>query len=110
MIPIVPLPWFLGLGAFLFFTGMFGALVRRNAVGILVAIELMLNGVNVTLAAFARFLPPGPDGATALAGQMLVIFIIALAAASAAVGLAIVLAVFKHFSSIDSQQINLMRW
>ncbi len=110
MIALVPLPWFLGLACFMFFTGVFGALTRRNAVGILVSIELMLNGVNLTLASFARFLPAGADGATPLAGQMLVVFVIALAAAAAAVGLAIVLAVFRSFSSIDSQQINIMRW
>ena len=110
MIPIVPLQYFLVLGAVLFFIGLYGALVRRNAVGILIAIELMLNGVNVNLVAFSRFLPPGVDGATTLAGQMLAVFIIAMAAAAAAVGLAIVLSVYKSFSSIDAEHINIMRW
>jgi NADH:ubiquinone oxidoreductase subunit K len=106
-IAIVPLQWFLLLGAIIFFIGLFGALTRRNAIGVLISIELMLNAVNINLVAFSRFLP---QGETTLAGNMLVVFIIALAAAAAAVGLAIVLSIVRGFKSIDTLRINIMRW
>jgi NADH:ubiquinone oxidoreductase subunit K len=96
---------FLILGAALFSLGMFGALSRRNAIGVLLSIELMLNGVNVMMVAFARFLQPAQE----MAGQMFAIFIITIAAAEAAVGLAIVIAVYRLRHTVRVDQIDLLK-
>jgi NAD(P)H-quinone oxidoreductase subunit 4L len=96
---------FLVLGAALFSLGMFGALSRRNAIGVLLSIELMLNGVNVMMVAFARYLQPTQE----LAGQIFAIFIITVAAAEAAVGLAIVIAVYRLRRTVRVDQIDLLK-
>jgi NADH:ubiquinone oxidoreductase subunit K len=96
---------FLVLGAALFSLGMFGALSRRNAIGVLLSIELMLNGVNVVMVAFARYLQPTQE----MAGQIFAIFIITVAAAEAAVGLAIVIAVYRLRRTVRVDQIDLLR-
>ncbi|MBI5167699.1 MAG: NADH-quinone oxidoreductase subunit NuoK [candidate division NC10 bacterium] len=96
---------YLALGAILFIIGMFGVLTRRNAIGILMSIELMLNAVNLNFVAFSRYLPPG-----ALTGQVFAIFVITVAAAEAAVGLAIVLGLFRNFRTVNVDEINLMKW
>src|ERR1700736_3022364 len=83
---------FLVLGSILFALGMYGVLSRRNAIGILLSIEVMVNGVNLLVVAFARYLATGQK----LAGQMFAIFIIPQAAAEAAVGLAIILAIYRQ--------------
>ncbi len=96
---------FLVLGSVLFSLGMYGVLSRRNAIGILLSIELMLNGVNVLLVAFSRYLNSRQE----LAGQMFAIFIITVAAAEAAVGLALVIAVYRQRRTIQVDQLDLMK-
>ena len=96
---------FLVLGSIFFSLGMYGVLSRRNAIGILLSIELMLNGVNLLMVAFARYISTSQE----LAGQLFAIFIITQAAAEAAVGLAIVIAIYRQRRTIDINRINLMR-
>ncbi len=102
---IIPLSHLLGFSAFLFAIGIFGILVRRNLIGILMSIELLLNAVNINLVAFSRSNSLDP-----VTGQIFAIFVIAMAAAAAAVGLAIVLALFRVKKSIYSDEINLLKW
>jgi NADH:ubiquinone oxidoreductase subunit K len=96
---------FLVLGTILFSLGMYGVLSRRNAIGILLGIELMLNGVNLLMVAFARYVPSEQP----LAGQIFAIFIITQAAAEAAVGLAIVVAVYRQRRTVQVDQLDLMK-
>jgi len=96
---------FLVLGSILFALGMYGVLSRRNAIGILLSIELMLNGVNLMMVAFARYITSTQD----LAGQIFAIFIITQAAAEAAVGLAIIIAVYRQRRTIQVDQLDLMK-
>ena len=101
----IGLQHFLVLSAILFAIGMFGALSRSNAVGVLLSIELMLNAVNVMLVAFACYIQsPQP-----LAGQMFAIFIMTVAAAEAAVGLAIVITVYRLRHTIQVDEIDLLK-
>ena len=102
---MVPLSYYLILSALLFTIGMFGALTRRNAIGVLMALELMFNAINVSFVAFSRYLPQ-----QMLQGQIFAIFIITVAAAEAAVGLAIVLGLYRNFKTINVDEINLMKW
>lgn len=102
---ILPLSHFLGFGAFLFSIGLFGILVRRNLIGLLMSIELMINAVNINLVAFSRTTSMDPG-----TGQIFAVFIIAMAAAAAAVGLSIVLALFRVKKSIWSDDIHLLKW
>ena len=88
---MIPLSHYLILGGIIFSLGVFGALTRRNAIAILMSIELMLNAVNLNFIAFARYLPQ-----PLLQGQVFAIFVIAVAAAEAAVGLAIATALFRN--------------
>lgn len=96
---------FLVLSAVLFSIGLYGALAKRNAVIILMCIELMLSAVNITLIAFSRYIVPAE-----LTGQIFAIFVIVVAAAEAAVGLAIILAIYRNRQDIDVTRINLMKW
>jgi NADH:ubiquinone oxidoreductase subunit K len=96
---------FLVLGTILFSLGMYGVLSRRNAIGILLSIELMLNGVNLLIVSFARYIVSLQD----LAGQMFAIFIITQAAAEAAVGLAIVVAIYRQRRTVQVDQLDLMK-
>lgn len=96
---------YLALAAVLFAIGIFGVLTRRNAIGILMSLELMFNAVNINLVAFNKFI--GPDGLT---GQIFAIFVIVIAAAEAVVGLAIVLLLYRNWKGIDIDQINIMKW
>jgi NADH:ubiquinone oxidoreductase subunit K len=96
---------FLVLGTILFSLGMYGVLSRRNAIGILLSIELMLNGVNVLMVAFSRYLPSDQE----LAGQMFAIFIITQAAAEAAIGLAIIIAIYRQRRTVQVDQLDLMK-
>ena len=102
---MIPLSHFLILSAILFSVGVFGALTRRNAVAILMSIELMLNAANLSFVAFARYLPQ-----TQLQGQVFAIFVIAIAAAEMAVALAIVLGLYRNFKTVNVDEINLMKW
>ena len=100
---------FLVLGAILFCIGLFGALSRRNAVAVLMSIEVMLNAVNITLVAFA-FFNPNKQTAALLTGQIFAIFIITVAAAEAAVALAMIIAIYRRRNTIDVSDINMMKW
>jgi len=91
----------LGLSAVLFAIGVAGVLVRRNAIIIFMCVELMLNAVNLTFVALSR--------AYGMAGQIFVIFVMTVAAAEAAVGLAIIIAIFRHRHTVDLRNINLLR-
>ena len=96
---------YLLLSAVLFCIGLYGALAKRNAVTILMCIELMFNAVNIAMVAFAKYLPAGN-----LTGQVFAVFIITIAAAEAAVGLALVLAIYRTRRSISVEDFNLMKW
>ncbi len=96
---------YLVLSAVMFSIGLYGALAKRNAVIILMCIELMLNAVNITLVAFSRYVVPA-----LLTGQIFAIFVIVVAAAEVAVGLAIILAIYRGLEDIDVTKINLMKW
>jgi NADH:ubiquinone oxidoreductase subunit K len=101
---------FLILGAILFCIGIYGALAKRNVVVLLMSLELMLNGINITLVAFNRYLiPAGGISGSPLAGQMFALFVIAVAAAEAALGLAIVIAVYRLRHTVQVDQIDLLR-
>jgi NAD(P)H-quinone oxidoreductase subunit 4L len=96
---------YLILGAALFSIGIFGLLTRRNAIGVLMSIELMFNAVNINFVAFAKYVNP-----IGISGQIFSIFIITIAAAEAAVGLAIVMLLYRNFRGIEVDKINFMRW
>ncbi len=100
---------FLILGAVLFCIGLFGALSKRNAVSVLMGIEIMLNAVNITLVAFASSSTGTAHGAR-LTGQIFAIFIITVAAAEAAVALAMIIAIYRRRNSVDVSEINMMKW
>jgi NADH:ubiquinone oxidoreductase subunit K len=100
---------FLILGAVLFCIGLYGALGKRNAVSVLMGIEIMLNAVNITLVAFSSAQLHGAHGAR-LTGQVFAVFIITVAAAEAAVALATIIAIYRRRSSVDVTEINLMKW
>ena len=108
----VPVAWYLLLAAILFALGTFGALTRRNGITIFLSIELMLNAVNLSIVAFARLLAErnGGDLLASVNGQVLVLFVLAVAAAEAAVGLALFIAVYRDKRTIDMNRLNLMRW
>ena len=96
---------YLILASILFSLGIFGLLTRRNAVGVLMSIELMFNAVNINFVAFSRYLTP-----QYLSGQVFSIFIITIAAAEAAVGLAIVMLIYRNFRGIEVDKVNFMKW
>jgi NAD(P)H-quinone oxidoreductase subunit 4L len=102
---MVGLEHYLVLAAVLFCIGLFGALTKRNAVIILMSIELMLNAANISLIAFSRYVVPA-----LLTGQLFAIFVMVVAAAEVAVGLAIILAIYRGMADIDVNNINLMKW
>ncbi|MGH2458522.1 MAG: NADH-quinone oxidoreductase subunit NuoK [Chloroflexota bacterium] len=108
----VTLTHYLVLSALIFSIGLFGALAKRNVVTILMSIELMFNAVNVALIAFSRYLPVPPADAAQLGlnGQVFALFIIAVAAAEAAVALAIILAIYRERRSVNVEDVNLMKW
>ncbi len=101
----VGLVHYISLAAILFAVGFFGVLTRRNAVGILMSIELMFNAVNINLVAFNRFVTP-----TDFTGQVFSVFTIVIAAAEVTVGLAIVLLIYRNFRDVFVDNINLMKW
>ena len=102
---MVPLSWYLILSAGLFSLGLFGVLARRNAVAILLGVELMLNAVNVNLAAFWRYLDP-----TKMNGQVFAIIVFAVAAAEVAVGLALVISVYRRHNTVVADEIDMLKW
>jgi NADH-quinone oxidoreductase subunit K len=102
---MIPLSWYLTLAALLFCVGVFGVLARRNAVAILMGIELMLNAVNLNLVAFWRYLTP-----TVIAGQVFTLLVFAVAASEAAVGLALIISIYRRRATVVADDINLMKW
>src|SRR2546425_2974354 len=101
----MPLSGYLMVSAFLFATGLAGALTRRNAILVLIGVELMLNAANLNFIAFWRY-SASPE---ALRGVLFVIFSIAIAAAEAAVGLALIIAIYRHYKTTNLDQIDSMK-
>jgi NADH-quinone oxidoreductase subunit K len=99
------LPWILTLAALLFSVGVYGVLARKNAVLVLMSIELMLNSVNINLIAFNAYFKD-----QAAVGQIFALFIITVAAAEVGVGLAIVLLIFRNRKSINVDEVDLLKW
>jgi NADH:ubiquinone oxidoreductase subunit K len=102
---MIPLHWYLLVAAGLFVLGLYGVLARRNAVAILMSIELMLNAVNINLVAFWRYLAPG-----ALNGQVFAVFVFAVAAAEAAVGLALIISIYRNRQTVIAEDVNMLKW
>jgi NADH-quinone oxidoreductase subunit K len=100
---MVPLDYYLVLSAIIFAIGVVGVLIRRNLIVVLMSIELMLNAVNLTFIAFSNSLG-------SMDGQVIVFFVMAVAAAEAVVGLAIIISVFRHRQSLDPQEMQLLKW
>lgn len=101
----IGLEHYLILSAILFSIGLYGALSKHNAIVILMCIEIMLSAVNIALVAFSRYIVP-----LQLTGQVFAIFAIAVAAAETAVGLAIIIAIYRNRETIDAGKIDLMKW
>ncbi len=102
---IIPLSHILIFSLLLFVIGIYGALVRRNIIGILISIELMLNAANINLIAFSKYTSLAPE-----TGQIFALFVMAIAAAAAAVGLAIVLALYRTRKTVYTDEVNLLKW
>jgi len=100
---MIGIDWYLALSAIIFTIGMIGVLVRKNAIVIFMCVELMLNAVNLSLISFSAFHGD-------VTGQILVFFSLAVAAAEAVIGLAIILAIFRNNLSVDITKVNLLRW
>ena len=101
----IGLEHYLVLSAILFGIGLYGALSRRSAVIILMCIEIMLNAANIALVGFSRYITP-----EALTGQAFAVFGIIVAAAEVTVGLAIIIAVYRHYEHINADKTNLLKW
>lgn len=117
---MIGLEHFLILSATLFCIGLYGVLAKRNAVAVLMALELMFNGVNIAVVALSRYVAPlalaRSPGSTSdqvvqslLTGQVFAVFVITVAAAEVALGLAIIIAIYRHRGTVDVSQVNLMR-
>jgi len=102
---MVPLSWYLTLAAALFCLGLYGVLARRNAVAVLMGIELMLNAVIINLVAFWRY-----SGPQVLTGQAFAIVVFAVAAAEAAVGLSLIISIYRRRSTVVAEDIDLLKW
>jgi NADH-quinone oxidoreductase subunit K len=100
---MVPLSAYLVLSAILFTIGVIGFLIRRNTIVLFMSIELMLNAANLAFVAFSRYLH-------SMDGQIFVFFVMTVAAAEAAVGLAIIMAIFRTKATVNADEINLMKW
>ena len=100
----IPLSWYLILSAALFSIGLFGVLARKNAVAILLGIELMLNAVNINLVAFWRY------GKGSITGQVFAIIVFAVAAAEVAVGLALIISVYRRRTTVIADDLDLLKW
>lgn len=100
---IVPIEYYLVLSAFMFAVGVTGVLIRKNAIVVFMSIELMLNSANLTLVAFSSYLGN-------IAGQVFVFFVMTVAAAEAAVGLAIIIAIFRNKLTVNIDEINIFKW
>jgi NADH-quinone oxidoreductase subunit K len=100
---IITIEYYLILSAFMFLTGVAGVLINRNAIVVFMSIELMLNSANLTLVAFSSFLGNS-------IGQLFVFFVMTVAAAEAAVGLAIIIAIFRNKLTVNIDEINILKW
>ena len=100
---MAPLNYYLVLSAVIFAIGVTGVIIRRNVIVILMSVELMLNAVNLTFVAFSRSLG-------SMDGQVIVFFVMTVAAAEAVIGLAIIISAFRHRRSLDPQEMQLLKW
>jgi NADH-quinone oxidoreductase subunit K len=100
---MIPLEYYLVLSAFMFVTGVTGVLTRRNAIVVFMSIELMLNSANLTFVAYSSFHGD-------VVGQLFVFFVMAVAAAEVAIGLAIIIAIFRNKVTINIDEINILKW
>ncbi len=100
---MIPLSAYVAVSAILFMTGLVGVLIRRNFIVVLMSVEIMLNAANINLVAFSHYL-------NSMAGQMSALFIIAVAAAEAAIGLAIIIVIFRGKMATNVDQINILKW
>ena len=101
---MIPLSWYLLVAAALFCIGLYGVFARRNAVAILMSVELILNAVNINLVAFWRYVTPGRS-----TGMAWAIFVLTVAAAEAAVGLALVISVYRSRDSVVADELDMMK-
>jgi NADH:ubiquinone oxidoreductase subunit K len=102
---VIPLSWYLLLSAALFSVGLFGVLTRKNAVAILLGIELMLNAVNINLVSFWRY-----GNVASMVGQVFAIIVFAVAAAEVAVGLALVISIYRQRRTVVAEDLDMMIW
>lgn len=102
---MIPLSWYLIFAAALFCIGIYGVLARKNAIAILMGVELMLNAVNINLVAFWRYCSP-----EILGGQVFAIIVFAVAAAEVAVGLALFISLYRRRNTIAAEEVDLMKW
>ena len=102
---MIPLSWYVLFSAALFCIGLYGALARRNALAILMAIELMLNAVNINLVAFWRYITPD-----LIAGQAFALIVFAVAASEAAVGMALIISIYRHRDTVAVEEIDMLKW
>lgn len=103
--PAIPLSWWITVATALFCIGLYATLSRRNAIAILMGIELMLNAVNINLVAFNRYITPNQT-----TGQVFAVFVIAIAAAEAAVALAIIITAYRRRGTVNVEDLNSMRF
>ncbi len=102
---MIPISWYLTLAAALFSIGLFGVLARKNAVAILLGVELMLNAVNINLVTFWRYNAPAE-----VAGQVFAIIVFAVAAAEVAVGLALIISIYRNRNTVVADDLDMMKW
>jgi NADH-quinone oxidoreductase subunit K len=107
---MIPIEHVIGLSAILFTIGVIGVVTRRNLIVILMSIELMLNAVNLAFVGFNRLWPQGVAGGSALDGQVFVLMVIAVAASEVAVGLGIVISMFRNRDSVNIDDVSLLKW
>jgi len=102
---MISLSWYLIFAAALFSIGLYGVLARKNAVAILMSIELMLNAVNINLVAFWRYQDP-----TIITGQVFAVIVFAVSAAEVAVGLALIISLYRRKNTVVANEINMLKW
>lgn len=102
---MIPLSWYLTLSAALFSIGLFGVLARKNAIAILLGVELMLNAVNINLVSFWRY-----GNVNDMSGQVFAVIVFAVAAAEVAVGLALVISVYRQRRTVIAEEVDMLKW
>lgn len=102
---MIPLSWYLTLAGALFCIGVYGVLVRKNAIGILMGIELMVNAAIINLVAFWRY-----GDTSNISGQVFAVIVFAVAAALASVGLALIISIYRRRSTVVAEDINILKW